>query len=122
MGQPNSREGQLNTPPSPPPSITNNHQYHVTTPPEQMAHTVKGRSIPETHWPHVAVWTAAVGRYPRVQGPGPTGTAWEGGRLPRRPKKHSMAVLPGDLKATFGTDPVCAAVQRGKTMYCESWL
>ena len=27
-----------------------------------------------------------------------------------------------DLKETFCTDLVCAAVQQGKTMYCESCL
>ena len=33
-----------------------------------------------------------------------------------------MAVLCGDVKATFGADLACAAVQQGKTMYCELWL
>ena len=33
-----------------------------------------------------------------------------------RPKKHSIAALRGDLKATFGTGLVCAALQQGKTM------
>ena len=47
---------------------------------------------------------------------------WEGEELTRRPMDHLIAVLCGDLKATFGTDLVCAAVQHGKTMYCESWL
>ena len=36
--------------------------------------------------------------------------------------KHSIAVLCGDLKATFGTGLVCTAVQQGKTMHCELWL
>ena len=36
--------------------------------------------------------------------------------------KHSRAVLCGELKATFGTDLVCAAVRQVKTMYCELWL
>ena len=44
---------------------------------------------------------------------------WGGMGLPRRPMEHLIAVLYGDLKATFGTDLVCAAVQQGKTMYCE---
>ena len=41
---------------------------------------------------------------------------------PRRPMPRSMAVLCGGLKATFGTDLVCAAVQHVKTMYCGLWL
>ena len=44
---------------------------------------------------------------------------WGGMSLPRRPLEHSIAVLCSDLKATFGTDLVCATVQQGKTMYCE---
>ena len=46
----------------------------------------------------------------------------EGESLPTRPMKHLIAILCGDLKATFGTSLVCAAVQQGKTMYCELWL
>ena len=45
-----------------------------------------------------------------------------GGGVPRWPMKYSIAVLCGDLKATFVTGLVCAAVQQGKTMYCELWL
>ena len=33
-----------------------------------------------------------------------------------------MAVVYGELKATFGTDLVCAAVRQVKTMNCDSWL
>ena len=36
---------------------------------------------------------------------------------PRQPKKHSIAVVYGELKATFGSNLVCAAVQHVKTMY-----
>ena len=38
----------------------------------------------------------------------------------RQPKKHSIAVVYGELKATFGTHLVWAAVQQVKTMYCDS--
>ena len=41
---------------------------------------------------------------------------WEGDELTRRPMKHSIAVSCGELKATFGTDLVCAAVQQVKTV------
>ena len=47
---------------------------------------------------------------------------WEGKSLPRRPMEHSIAVLCGDLEATFGTGLLCAAVQQGKTMCNELWL
>ena len=43
---------------------------------------------------------------------------WEGDSLSRWPVKDSMAVLCGDLKATFDTGLVCVAVQQGKAMYC----
>ena len=42
---------------------------------------------------------------------------WEVVSLPIQPKKHPIAV--SRLKATFGTDLVCAAVQQVKTMYNE---
>ena len=41
---------------------------------------------------------------------------------PEKKKKHSIATLRSDLKATFETSLVCAAVQRGKTMNREWWL
>ena len=43
---------------------------------------------------------------------------WEGMSLPRRPKKHWIAVVCGDVKETFGVDLVRAAVRQGETMYC----
>ena len=39
--------------------------------------------------------------------------------LPKRPKKHSMAVLCGDVKATFGADLVRAEVRQGETIYFD---
>ena len=41
------------------------------------------------------------------------------GQLPRRPKKHSIAVLCGDVKAIFGADLVRAAVRHGETMFFD---
>ena len=45
------------------------------------------------------------------------GAYGRGMSLPRRPMEHSTTVLCGDLRATFGADLVCAAMQQGKTMY-----
>ena len=56
---------------------------------------------------------------PRVRGSWLTGTYGRGMSLPRRPKKHSIAVPYSDVKATFGADLVRAAVRQGETMYCD---
>ena len=48
-----------------------------------------------------------------------TGAYGRGMSLPKRPKKHLIAVLCGDVKATFGADLVHAAVRQGETMYCD---
>ena len=42
--------------------------------------------------------------------------------LPRLPMEYLIAVLCGNLMATFGADVVCVAVPQGKTMCCELWL
>ena len=62
------------------------------------------------------------GVYPRVQGSWLTGAYGRGKSLPRRPMEHSIAILCGDLRPTFGTDLVCAELEQVKTIYCESWL
>ena len=46
-----------------------------------------------------------------------TGAYGRGMSRPRQPMQHPIAVVYGELKATFGTVPVCAAVQQVKTMY-----
>ena len=48
-----------------------------------------------------------------------TGAYGRGMSLPRWPKKHSIAIVCGDGKATFGADLVCVAVRQGDTMYCD---
>ena len=50
---------------------------------------------------------------------------WEGEELTQTAHgtfDSHLLILCGDLKATFGTDLVCAIVQQCKTMYCEWWL
>ena len=37
--------------------------------------------------------------------------------FPRQSMQHSIALLYGELKATFGTDVVCAVMQQVKTMH-----
>ena len=51
------------------------------------------------------------GMYPRVQGSWLTGAYGRGKGSPRRPMEHSMAVLCGNLTATFGTGVVCALMR-----------
>ena len=56
---------------------------------------------------------------PGVRGSLLTGAYGRGMSLPKRREKHSIVVLCGGVKATFGADLVCVAVWQGETMYYE---